>query len=230
MEKILEKANVIMLPSLNAKTVYKKSVLWKHNETLYFQKVQGLNFQKQELYIISNEVIKENDWYYSNGKTSEYSIHQCTSKRLKAICKEYSAQKVIATTDQSLVKNKVFSHYSQDLMKVAVYKEDTCLFQLHDSFAEAYVKANGKIDIIQIPKNRKDRGLNISNNYLDIYPFKEKVNYSKEDVIALCKKAYDTGDNYRLWLDKIAIGMGENETIDKIKNKYSFNKWCENNL
>lgn len=56
----------------------------------------------QHLYIITDDKINEGNWYYSFGKTSEYSIHKCDSKRLVNISNNYNCKKIIASTDPSL--------------------------------------------------------------------------------------------------------------------------------
>lgn len=56
----------------------------------------------QHLYILSDEVIKIGDYYFSKGESAECSVHLCGSERLENICKECGAKKIVATTDTTL--------------------------------------------------------------------------------------------------------------------------------
>lgn len=66
----------------------------------------GFDFTAQHLYFLSNDEIKEGDWYYSGGKTATYSIHQADSLRLAELANESSqCSKIIASTNSALIKS-----------------------------------------------------------------------------------------------------------------------------
>ena len=135
MSTVKRKAKVVMLP-----TNEKAGTIWKTtNGQLIHTHVSGEYKEKytpQHLYITSDDEIKEGDWCIdSNG-----SIYQ--HKKGKSFTHYFQGKKIIATTDSSLRVSK-FSHYSQDLMKVAVYK-DYILPQPSQQFIEKYIEEYNK--------------------------------------------------------------------------------------
>lgn len=100
-----------------------------------------INWEKQHLYITSNEEIKEGDWhlhYYANkaivGKSTKASIRVVQSS------KDY--KKVILTTDQTLISDGVQA-VDEEFLQWYV-KNPTC----------EYVET--KVEFIQSPDNTKD--------------------------------------------------------------------------
>lgn len=85
----------------------------------------------QHIYIISDEKIKEGDWYYDIlGNT----IYKCQSKG-EEICifKNYTkCKKIVATTDISLSPNKLYP---------MVQNNNTILPQLSESLITDYIKS-----------------------------------------------------------------------------------------
>jgi hypothetical protein len=74
---------------------------WKHNYNLQLSKIADdwtFNWQKQNIYITSDEEIKEGDWFlFANKEVKKADRFSCNS-----LCK-----KIILTTDQNLIKDGV---------------------------------------------------------------------------------------------------------------------------
>ena len=93
-----KKAKVIILPTTNDSNIYLKPQnghLVIVTDTRVKRHVTSLNFPKQHLYIISDDEIKEGDWFYN--------IHSKIVGRAEFnFGKDELAKKIIATTDTSL--------------------------------------------------------------------------------------------------------------------------------
>lgn len=77
-----------------------------------------------EVYVLSDELIKEGDWYYSSGISFKYSIHLCDSKRLADICNSMDAKKITATTNKNIpnvhhLERKLFVKPDVDVEELA---------------------------------------------------------------------------------------------------------------
>lgn len=136
------KVQIVMLPTDKATRLY---LYTKDNSLTYYHKPQqgGGNYPEvinQNLYILSDEKIVEGEegWKYCFNTNTILPIRHCEN----GLCKD--CKKIIATTDES-VTIKYFSHYSQDLVKVAVYK-DKGLPRPSDAFLKKYCEMNGSIE------------------------------------------------------------------------------------
>ena len=94
------------------------------------------DYVPQHLYFTTDEEIKDGNLYLSDVNN--------------AVCKwtqHYSAtngygRKIVATTNPELWKESKFSHWSQDFVKVSVYKDfPTGIAKIDTPFIEAYIKA-----------------------------------------------------------------------------------------
>lgn len=106
--KAYKEARVVMLATNDS------SVIQMHIEDGGFQPIADYRtpyrnpprvFQNYHIYIVSNEEVKQDDWYYSGGMTSEYNIHKADSDRLVKLIKESKVveyPKIIASTDTIL--------------------------------------------------------------------------------------------------------------------------------
>lgn len=216
-----KRAKVIMLPTEN------NTYIGKHLDdeiylSLYTWYLKSLNIpnqrQGQHLYIISDDDIKEGDWFIN---LLDNSIHQATNWIYVSTCK-----KIIATTDTSLT---IPTHYGMD--------EE--LPQPSQQFIEKYIESYNKSEIIT------DVLVEYENNYdLEYYTpqggiecckkidnWKLKIN-SKDNTITI-KKVKDSWNREEL---KILFKKHENDVIKYINssgpNKFpSFNdNWIKENL
>lgn len=201
----------------------KANYIGEYEEQLYLidhsAKSNHLNYQ--HLYLISDDKIKENDWYYYEV---DKKIHQCKSlDKIDSIwCK-----KVIASTDSELHgETYVGSRRAKHLVK-------TLLPTFSEDFIKAYVKANG-IDegMVEyekgIPNNLPEDtgGKTISFTAIDKLKLRDdntviiseaKTTYSKKEVEKLCKDAY-------------YLGRGRQQHFSDEDNKEFFKKWINNIL
>lgn len=98
-------------------------------------------YTPQHLYIVSDEPIKEGDWYYTPIKRS---IEQCVRQRLiiKGGENDITQLKIIATTDKSIAIEHSILSISQRKGLVNDYPvEKTIIPSPSPEFVKAYVKA-----------------------------------------------------------------------------------------
>lgn len=131
--KKAEKGNIVLNTPNNNLYIMDSRKNWGNYDTIH---VKGSSFHEwdkavlpQHLCIISDEEINDGDWVLFNNRI----IVKYTSGPI------VDSKKIVATTDKSLI-TKIYSHESQDLMKISVYK-DKLLPQIPESFIEAYIKA-----------------------------------------------------------------------------------------
>lgn len=145
----------------------------------------------QHLYLVSDEEIKEGDWYYvKNIRVNE------VRKALvdKPIYSNGMFKKVIATTDTSL---KTCQCKKVDYHKMSC-KIKYQLPQIPQSFIEEFVKANGKIDKVMVHYNavqamcqhgdtyvQKSIKLTDNNEVIIIPPVTSEKTYTREEVAKL---------------------------------------------
>lgn len=185
--KFYQEAEVVMLAT------DKRSCLFinKRSNQLqyYFKGTAPNNAKHQHLYFLSNEEIKEGDWYCDiSMKTSNYGIHQCDSKRLEAICNQFKdqAKKIIATTDTSLF---IESPINIQNIPTQYIEEDYQLPQPSKAFIQAYIKAyNEGKPITKVLVEMESIGAYCNIEYLS--DFKLKVNPSNEITIKKIKDSY----------------------------------------
>lgn len=108
MTTIKRKCQVIML-STNEKAISSEFIIGKRIKTtektpdklVYGFALSDIIFQRQHLYILSDEKIKEDDWYYFNvGYASGVKI--ANEEDIEQINFEINPKKIIATTNENL--------------------------------------------------------------------------------------------------------------------------------
>ena len=227
------KFNVVMLPSNNHSKIAIFNNDYLQDDDNDFRNYTKEGVSKQHLYFISNDKIKEGDWITDNIK-----IIQASSKVVNAqgLVDRREWKKIVATTDISL-GNEEIGKYGIPLI--------TPLPQIPESFIQAYIKSyNESKVIIEVElemeriacKNPSFCDTN-SNPKCDCYKIKtnsdnkviislkEEKLYTKDEVIALCKQAYNDSN-----VDSIINGCcGQLDTAEPHINE-SFNKWIEDNL
>lgn len=183
-------------------------------------------WQGQHLYVLSDEKIEEGDWILSKNNVI-----------LKAQGYETSTdRKIIATTDESLKITK-FSHYSQDLVKVAVYK-DYILPKPSPAFVKKFVEEYNKgsqiTDVMVKYEEYMTDGWvptynNPDNNNLDEpAELKHRVKIASDNTITI-RKVKDS-----LSIDEV-LDLLEviNDELPDLYSRFSpqdeLNKWMEKN-
>jgi hypothetical protein len=195
-EKAIDSNNIILLNPITGKCHTPK-----HPFTYPVKEYKAVGYKTFYLYFLSNDEIKDNDWFLQRG----HRIKQCKNDS-KAANKLESCKKIIATTDSSLKKPSG-----------EIYPEWNYVPQPSQEFIEKYIKlynqGNTIIDVLveyKIGKcNCRTGGIfdgcinefntcknsilkiNPKDNTLTIHPIKDSWN--REEVIELCKKAYDDG-------------------------------------
>lgn len=172
---------------------------------------ENKDIKTQELYFISTDPkdeIKEGEWYIIKlfnieGKSEGWFLEQCRSiieniwvnKNSVELTRHIeNCKKIIATTDLSL-----------------------SLPLIPESFVEAYVKAEGKIDEVQIEMSYKGELYNEESTLNTYHPklrddgtviVHQSKTYTREEVIALLRIAFDA----------------------ELEEDGRFEKWIEDNL
>lgn len=148
--KTKETFKIVMLPTEKASIITKhingKSLSYAPDNGLevYYK---GVNSIPQHLYIISDDKIKEGDFYMNRFN----QIHQASDINLTSQEEWNTCKKIVATTDKSLIANKGLDPFSG--------KPDL-LPQIPESFIKAYIKAyndEGK-PITEVDLEYEDKG------------------------------------------------------------------------
>ena len=200
---------VVMLPTEKASRIH-----LANNKLIYGKELftDGLTGRNQHLYIISDDEIKEGDWYYSPETKQVYNQ---SNHETSLPCK-----KIVATTDTSLKVTDLISD------KYAVYVP-----QIPESFIQAYIKAyNEGKPITEVDLEMDCDHNQMPNKVIDIIKTRpdntviihQSKMYSRDEVEYLIKCAtdeilhvlgYDTGKK-----------MKETGVMSHI------NKWIQDNL
>jgi hypothetical protein len=189
---------VVMLPTEN------KSQIQKSNTThRLFYDIDVTNDKTyQHLYLISDEEIKEGDWYYD---VIEKEIFQRTLPEDDQYTHD---KKIIATTDKSLTECCKGVHRIGEGCNL----NNSCNFpdcrpaKIPQSFIEAYVKAEGKIDEVQVEYNEKyyynvDELRDRSRRGLQLKYFKPEFIKTREDNTVIISKSKDNMYTKELFLE-----------------------------
>lgn len=141
--------------------------------------------QNYHLYLTSDEEIKEGDWFITQGNQLRL--------RTSAIQPVKADRKIIATTDKSLI------NASQQGLMCDDMKYDSA--QIPESFIEAYVHANGKIDEVmveyaanwhKVPMMEGESPKTKDDNTVIITPIKFKT-YTEQDMYNAYGKGFKDG-------------------------------------
>lgn len=227
-----KKTKVVMLPT-NEKAEIGTNVIVKHNTTLaYGKKVQepyNMVETEQHLYFLSDEEIKEGDWFLMNGciirqckstNKEPYTIHTVVDTT-RGIHHVSVCEKIIATTDKSLIVAK-------DTEIVSI---EYNLPQPSQSFVEKYVEEYNKGNVITevlveygYSYRKNNDGENIGFKVHE--PLMLKMN-SKDNTITI-RKAKDSWS--REEVKQLFDKMFATDIIDANVKKVDFDKWIEENL
>lgn len=213
--KFYKKCKVIKLDTKDKTSVLKNTYKFtkEHgNPIMYLDKRDNLNNAEdrgyifQHLYILSDEEIKEGDWFISELN----QIWQHNGKIQPSI----KAKKIIATTDESLIYNYDYSWIrTEDITKITYNKS---LPRPSESFLQKYCELGGIDEVLveyedkgkwgfkQYEDGYVDANYWYSNNILKIAddntitikPFKAKASWNREEVEKLLELAWATASAY----------------------------------
>ncbi len=206
------------------------AIMRSGNKLVFIKEPLDLNNGFQHIYITSDEEIKVGDPIYN---TVGNTVGRMISKKPISEFNRNTHRKIIATSDR-------LNKYSTGMVQVP---------NVSQSFQKAFVESGGKEDWLieyelkPIPEgvameygklldanNPLNHKLKLDSDNCVILSAVEEKMYSLEEMKVLSKSAYDTGDKWRLWLDKIAVGFGEGKTTDEVYKKYGYTNWIKENL
>jgi hypothetical protein len=243
---MLKKAQVIMLPTNIAKSEYNQLWLCK-NDILYnataVKRIKSHEDTKfQELYIISDDEIKEGDWYL-------YLKYNTIIQKKDALPLKDNCKKIIATTDTSLSEQIFYYPDGKIIGDLENYKK---LPQPSQQFIEKYIESYNKgeviIDVLVEYENKFDGKkyvdeqdaygydkfkqvlkVNPKDNTITIRKLKE--NWNRKELEEIARKAFKAGVNKGIALEiykrELDINHKADENFDKVPTE---NKWIEENL
>ena len=187
---MLKKCKVVML-STNEKAKYKDLIINPKNNQLFQFEHQRCTEVAQHLYILSDDEIKEGDWFYDAELNV---IEQLHSEELPMSCDK----KIIASTDSSLMFKGVYP-YNPNV--------DYNIPSIPQSFIDKYVSEYNKGNIIEevmVEWLTSSDGhydekniwhwkllaplVNPGNNTINIKGIKNS--WTKDEVIDLCERAW----------------------------------------
>jgi len=136
----LKTHKVVMLPTEKASRIH-----LANNKLIYGKELftDGLTGRNQHLYIISDDEIKEDDWYVSDNGLEQSTILQAKKEYEGFYKGKQTCKKIVATTDKSLKIVIGDSGWkSHDDGGWSEYKPEYKLLpQIPESFIQDYIKA-----------------------------------------------------------------------------------------
>lgn len=242
MSVLKEKAQVILLPTENKSNLILNESLNILGDNNYFSKLAvKLNsyINYYHLYIVSDEEIKEGDWYlsqtYPSSKINKYlSQKPCKfTDEDKKIIEENNFQnitfKIIATTDASL-NSKKLNENSYQLKYKTIY-----LPQPSQGFIEKYIKEYNKGNIITdilVEYNDCTQLCACQNENIECqYPLckQKQLRVSKDNTITI-HPVKDTWSREEVEQLLFKYAEEEHAWFSNKSEINSFNKWIEENL
>lgn len=208
-----KKSKLVMLPT-NQKALNLTQIVMFNNK-LYSCYSSNYPYDEavfQHLYILSDEEIKEGNWFVN---LTSQRIYQ-NDMGLNLSNNYPNEQKIIATTDKSLI-------FKKDI--IGGFETNIAFPQPSQSFIEKFVEEYNKCNIItevMIEYVVMNKGYDKHKDY----PYGEcdilKIN-PKDNTITI-KKVKDS------WNREEVINLLYKHTEDMFKQKVNLNKWIEENL
>ena len=191
--------------------------------------ILGGYFKPQHLYFLSDEEIKEGDWYIFNWAgekdIQKFSKEQYNDRENHKHLYNNACKKIIATTDKSLVE-KVLAKRDEigDLYKQFYLPQPSQSFL--EKFVEEYNKGN-QIKEVMV----EYEGMLDDNNVLAWGSNKLKVN-PKDNTITIrkMKDSWNRDEVVELMERSIDRGVQLQKDYKVIHKKDHINKWIEENL
>ena len=229
---MLKKCKVVMLPT-NQKTKYLMvySDVEKTKGKLILNGLKNDEYKEyQHIYIISDDEIKEGDWFINDLN----QIKKCTSRDTEGYIdfeggfntKPSSCKKIIATTDSSLWRP---SHkYASAVILLPQPSQ-----QFIEKFIEEYNRGNVITDVLieyELISNEEYFG-NTINPDDDVPYFDERLKINSKDNTITIKKVKDSWNREEVL--KIAMDCmmyGYNGLPNNLTPIQGMNKWIEENL
>lgn len=200
--KYYQELEVVMLPTekcedafylQNGKLKYHKGYLTQE----YLK--DSLNAKSFHVYFLSNEEIKENDWYFliPESKIKQFKL---INYSLRNNSREW--KKIVAATDNNLI---IDVNEGDDLEPISLSLPNIPI-DFIQSFTDSYNKGNVITNVL-VEVNTKSvlstgyealgfvkdfKSYKIKNGAIIIEKLEEKT-YTESQVIALCKKSYSRG-------------------------------------
>jgi hypothetical protein len=184
----------------------------------------------QHLYLISDDEIKEGDWYYNSLYNT---IHQCNNKErhrtviyLNNKLEKVRCKKIIATTDKLLQSKQVIGRDSIGIIYNELYLPRPSQ-QFIEKYIESYNKGEVITDVLVEYENIKFTELDANSKEMWNFVSKLKINY--KDHIITIKKLKDSWNKEEVkTLIRKAITETNKVGVRNIPMEY--NKWIEENL
>lgn len=199
-----KRAKVIMLPTNTISNIISGN---KTNELILVKNSSKVNYGKsQHLYIISDDEIKDGDWYYDYGC---HLVNISSIRQYKGQMLSDKDKKILATTDTSLkIEGKL-------------YKTITNLPQPSQQFIEKYIEEYNKGNIIKDVLVEYEYNSFYNNKYFD-----EELKINPKDNTITIKKLKDSWNR-----DEVVelLGRMRIDDINKGSN-FSLESWIKENL
>lgn len=226
---------VVMLPTEKASPLLISSERDTKNQLLFAKNYNfdifdyNKNFRhtnKQHLYIISDEKIKEGDWYIQNTGY-DIRIRQCKKvqnyniipkdENTPTISTKNDSKKIVATTDKSLYTRKVYKESEGG-------REGKLLLpQLPESFIQAYIKAYNEGKPITEVDLEVESGFT-KGNMLKMSEYYCNIKTRPDNTVIVHKSKMYTRDEVVNLICNIPFD------IDLFYGEGSLNKWIQDNL
>lgn len=164
---MIKKVKVVMLSTEKASKLLLLDNILSYCKSIKIEKYISNNKEEeqalpQHLYLVSDEEIKDNDHFmsafygYPLQNTKEWREKQKELLGKYPDLSDLKQHKIIATTDKSL-KIPINKHLIR--LEEADERDETFLLpQIPESFIEAYVKANGEINEVEVEYEQKRWG------------------------------------------------------------------------
>lgn len=188
----------------------------------YYSSVTDNSCNPQHLYIISDDEIKEGDWFIGDN----VSLRQCTSNNAGNInfkggwySGSENCKKIIATTDTSLNTQNI----NNDTKSIVIYPQPSQ--QFIEKYIESYNKGEIIIDILVEYENKFDGKEYIDEQ--DAYgydKFKQTLKINSKDNTITIRKLKDS------WNKEEIIKLIEDYSVFDDGTVSTRNKWINNNL
>ena len=226
-----KKRTVVMLPT-NEKAIdklmlYEKTHNWRgdiiwntqlevsinpvyiRNTLLINQGKAATNSQSKcdlfHFYILSDEEIKEGDWYIQESQIFQYKGYYSINQ----LPKFNYTKKIIASTDPSLKLPQPFQAFIEKYIKA--YNKGDKIEDVMVEYDEEWINSNPKYDTLKISKD-------------NIITIKEvKDSWSRKEIERLLEKAYDAG--YDSGYENSPIAPDE-----KDRENPTFDEWIKDNI
>lgn len=225
-----KKCQIIMLPAKDKL----EGVLCTIGRTLTYQKglvTNGGYIQAQHLYILSDDEIKEGDWFFDITKNTIHKCHSVSNNIQSSLNGggyhgKFECKKIIATTNKSISRNSDIEMSVKDALNTLPEIPQSFIEQFITSYNEGKTISDVMVeyDTIQVPYITGD-GFEIvlkvnSNNTINIKTIKDS--WSRDEVIELLHQFRKDFESYSN--TKFAKKHKHSTALEAEK------KWIEQNL